>query len=97
MNSIKTLILLEAVTVLVAAYKVIPVAAETSSAAADRLVSLVKPHEREAQAIRFMVTIAPLGFPGGFADCVVEKAAPVYKTYFSALYVQHLSESDLVE
>lgn len=72
-----------------------PTAAENSLPAADRLVSLVKPHEREAQAIRFMVTVAPLGFPEGLADCMVAKEVPVYKTYFAALYAKHLSESEL--
>jgi Uncharacterized protein conserved in bacteria (DUF2059) len=95
MDRIRALIQLVSITTLVAACPGMSGAAETSSGAADRLVSLVKPHEREAQAIRFMVTVAPLGFPEGLADCMVKKAVPVYKTYFAALYAQHLSESDL--
>lgn len=33
--------------------------------AANRLVALVKPHEREAQAIHFMFAVSPLEMPAG--------------------------------
>lgn len=70
-------------------------AAEKASPTAVSLVSLVKPHERQAQAIRFMLAVAPMGFPEGLADCMVAKATPAFKDYFAALYAAQLSKSEL--
>ncbi|ACM18698.1 hypothetical protein Geob_0327 [Geotalea daltonii FRC-32] len=70
-------------------------AAEKASQTATSLVNLVKPHEREAQAIRFMLVVAPMGFPEGLADCMVAKTTPAIKDYFAALYAAHLSETEL--
>lgn len=90
----RSLIVLVLVAATVAVWPGVPTA-ETNSQTAARLVSLVKPHEREAQAIRFMLMVAPSGFPAGLADCMVEKATPAYKEYFAAQYAKHLSESEL--
>ena len=95
MYRIRFLILFILVAKVAAAYPGIPEAAETYSPTAASLVDLVKPHEREAQAIHFMLKVAPFGFPESIADCMVAKATPVYKEYFAALYAKHLSESEL--
>lgn len=65
------------------------------SADARQLVDLVKPHEREAQAIRFMLAVAPMVMPERLADCTVEKAMPPMQVYFTGLFAAHLSESEL--
>lgn len=72
-------------------------AAETTQAseAAKQLVDLVKPHEREAQAIRFMLAVAPVGMPEGLADCTVEEAMPSMQAYFATLFATHLSDQEL--
>lgn len=95
MYRIKSLILFVLVATVAAAGPGIPQAAESYSQTAASLVDLVKPHAREAQAIHFMMTVAPSGFPESIADCMVAKATPVYKEYFAALYAKRLSESEL--
>jgi Uncharacterized protein conserved in bacteria (DUF2059) len=95
MYCIRVHILFILLATVVAASPGMPEAAESHSHYAASLVDLVKPHEREAQAIHFMLKVAPRGFPEGIAECVVAKATPVYKEYFAALYAKHLSEAEL--
>lgn len=64
---------------------------------ATRLVDLVKPHEREAMAVHFMVTVSPIDLPEGVADCTVAKATPLLKDYFARLYARHLSKAQVQE
>ena len=70
-------------------------AAETASQAATRLVDLIKPHESEALAVRFMVSLSPLALPEGVADCTVSKVTPAWKDNFARLYGSHLREAEL--
>lgn len=62
---------------------------------ANQLVSLVKPHEREAQAIRFMLAVAPMDMPAGLADCTVEEAMPALRSYFASQFAENMSEIEL--
>lgn len=70
-------------------------AAQAAPETATHLVSLTRPHEREARAIRFMVAVAPMALPGGLADCMVAKTTPTLKNYFASLYASQLSEEEL--
>lgn len=72
-----------------------PAAAETQAQAAQHLVSLVKPYERQAQAMRFMIAVAPLPLPEGLAGCMVAKGNPVFKEYFAKLYAAQLTDAEL--
>jgi len=64
---------------------------------ANELVSLVKPHEQEALAIRFMISVAPMDMPPGLADCTVKEATPVMRSYFASQFEENMSESELRE
>jgi hypothetical protein len=57
-----------------------------ASPAAKRLVTLVKPHEREIQMIRFMMTVSPRPLPKAFSDCTLKKATPALVNHFATLY-----------
>ncbi|SNB44628.1 hypothetical protein [Geobacter sp. DSM 9736] len=70
-------------------------AAEPAGQNAMRLVDLVKPHQREALAIRFMVQVSPIPLPEGVSGCTVAKATPALKDYFARLYSDHLDEASL--
>lgn len=72
-------------------------AAETALQAATRLVTLVKPHEREAAAVRFMTTVSPIPLPKGVAECTVAKTTQPMKDAFAKLYADNLSEAELRE
>lgn len=69
--------------------------AEITVEEADELVGLVKPHELEAQVIRFMIAFAPLGMPAGLADCTVKEAMPVMRSYFASQFTENLSEIEM--
>ena len=73
------------------------VATEPALPPAIRLVNLIKPHEREMLALRFMVTVSPIPLPEGIADCSVAKATPALKEYFARLYATELDERELGE
>lgn len=62
---------------------------------ADELVSLVKPHEHEAQAIRFMLAVTPMDMPAGVADCTVEEAMPGMRSYFASQFAENMSKIEL--
>jgi hypothetical protein len=64
---------------------------------ANELVSLVKPHELEAQAIRFMIAVTPIDMPPGLADCTVKEATPVMHSYFASQFAENMSERELRE
>jgi hypothetical protein len=82
---------------------VMPLATPAESAAtsepvqkkAMQLVDLVKPHESQALAVRFMTVISPIPLPPGVADCTVARATPAIKEYIAAIYSKNISESDL--
>ena len=62
---------------------------------ADELVGLVKPHEREAQTIRFMIAVTPMDMPAGLADCTVKEAMPVMRSYFASQFMENLSKVEM--
>lgn len=62
---------------------------------ADELVDLVKPHEREAQAIRFMIAVTPIPMPDGLADCTVKEAIPAMRSYFASQFAENLSKTEM--
>ena len=62
---------------------------------ADELVGLVKPHEREAQAIRFMIAVTPIPMPPGLADCTVKEAMPAMRSYFASQFTENLSKTEM--
>jgi len=70
-------------------------AAEPVLQSPGRLLDLVKPHEKEALAVRFMVAVSPIALPEGVADCTVAKATPLLKEYFARLYAGHLGPAEL--
>ncbi len=63
--------------------------------AADKLVDLVKPHESEAQAIRFMITVAPMEMPAGLADCTVKEAMLSMRSYFASQFSENMSKAEI--
>lgn len=70
-------------------------AAQPASETAAQLVSLTKPEQREAQAIRFMLAVSPLPVPGALAGCMVVKTGPAFSKYFTELYASQLTEAEL--
>lgn len=62
---------------------------------ARTLVLLRKPHERQAQAIRFMLAVSPFGETPGLAECAVQKAEAPLVSYFESLYAAQLSKEEL--
>lgn len=62
---------------------------------ADKLVGLVKPHEHEAQAIRFMIAVMPMDMPAGLADCTVKEAMPAMRSYFASQFTENLSRIEM--
>jgi hypothetical protein len=64
---------------------------------ANQLVSLLKPHESEAQAIRFMLAVTPMGMPAGLADCTVEEAMPSLRSYFASQFAENMNKIELQE
>ena len=62
---------------------------------ADELVGLVKPHEHEAQAIRFMIAVTPMPMPAGLADCTVKEAMPAMRSYFASQFTENLSGAEM--
>lgn len=62
---------------------------------ANELVRLVKPHEREAQAIRFMIAVTPMDMPAGLADCTIKEAVPVMRSYFASQFAANMSKIEL--
>lgn len=72
-------------------------AAPPASETAAQLVTLTKPEQREAQAIRFMLAVAPMAVPETLADCMVAKAGPAFTQYFTALYGSLLTEAELLQ
>lgn len=64
---------------------------------ANELVGLVKPHEQEALAIRFMIAVTPMDMPPGLADCTVKEATPVMRSYFASQFAENMSERELRE
>jgi hypothetical protein len=62
---------------------------------ADELVGLVKPHEGEAQVIRFMIAVTPLDMPAGLADCTVKEAMPAMRSYFASQFTENLSKMEI--
>lgn len=62
---------------------------------ADELVSLLKLHEREAQAIRFMIAVFPMEMPPGLADCTVREAIPAVRSYFASQFSDNLSKFEM--
>jgi hypothetical protein len=62
---------------------------------ANELVTLVKPHESEAQAIRFMIAVTPIDMPSGLADCTVKEAMPVLRSYFASQFAENMGETEL--
>ena len=62
---------------------------------ADELVALVKPHESEAQAIRFMIAVTPMATPAGLADCTVREAMPGMRSYFASQFAENLSKTEM--
>jgi hypothetical protein len=75
--------------------KPVAAAARAASPVAKRLVTLVKPHEREVQSLRLMLTMSPMPMPKTVSDCTVKKATPALVDYFAVLYTTHLSASEL--
>lgn len=63
--------------------------------AADELVDLVKPHEREALAIRFMIAVTPMVMPASLADCTVKEAMPAMRSYFASQFTENLSKVEM--
>lgn len=68
---------------------------EPTADEADELVGLVKPHEHEAQVIRFMIAVTPMGMPAGLADCTVKEAMPVMRSYFASQFSENLSRIEM--
>ena len=62
---------------------------------ADQLVALLKPDQREAQAIRFMIAVFPMEMPAGLADCTVREAMPAVRSFFASQFADNLSKSEL--
>lgn len=62
---------------------------------ARTLVLLRKPHERQAQAIRFMLAVSPFGETPGLAECTVQKSQAPLVSYFESLYAAQLSKEEL--
>lgn len=62
---------------------------------ADELVSLVKPHEGEAQVIRFMIAVTPMDTSAGLADCTVKEAIPAMRSYFASQFTENLSKIEI--
>lgn len=90
--------LLAAFTMFVAGFATFPAdSAEMASTVpeADELVGLFKPHESEAQAIRFMIAVAPMDMPAGIADCTVKEAMPVMRSYFASQFAENLSKTEM--
>ena len=90
--------LLAAFTMFVGAMATFPAdSAETAPAVseADELVVLVKPHESEAQAIRFMMAVTPMDTPAGLTDCTVKEAIPGMRSYFASQFAENLSRTEM--
>ena len=90
--------LLAAFTMFIAGVAAFPAdSAETAPVGsdADELVVLVKPHESEAHAIRFMIAVAPMDMPAGLADCTVKEAMPGMRSYFASQFAENLSKTEM--
>lgn len=72
-----------------------PSRAEAVPGDARTLVELLKPHERQAQAVRFMIAVSPFASQEGLADCTVRRLEPPLKSYFESLYAENLSREEL--
>lgn len=77
------------------AFPAITAEIEPAADEADELVGLVKPHESEAQAIRFMIAVTPMDMPAGLADCTVKEAMPVMRSYFASQFSENLSNIEM--
>lgn len=84
-----------------AALTVIMACAAASTARAEgnsdakSLVLLRKQHERQAQAVRFMVAVSPFGEMAGVAECTARKAEAPLMRYLESLYASRLSAEEL--
>lgn len=86
---------LSALTVFVAGVTAFPTSWASAVPEADELVGLVKPHEEEAQAIRFMIAAAPMDMPASLADCIVKEAMPTMRSYFASQFAENMSRAEM--